>query len=80
MTLVRLAVDFEFASRTWWEAGGDQLWEGIAEGFDGSSIVLDEGLATSWLEQARQISGWDEGPEYAPHPVRVSPVDEDEDV
>ena len=31
LTLVRLAVDFEFASRTWWEAGGDDLWQGIAE-------------------------------------------------
>ena len=80
LTLARLAVDFEFASRTWWDEGGDDLWQGIAEGFDGSSVVIDEALADSWLEQARRIPGWEDGPDYAPHPVRASPVDDDEDV
>lgn len=80
LTLVRLAVDFEFASRTWWDEGGDDLWQGIAEGFDGSSVVVDEALASSWLEQARQIPGWEDGPEYAPHPVRAAPIEDDEDV
>jgi hypothetical protein len=78
--LIRLSVDFEFASRTWWESGGRDLWEGIAEGFDGSSVVLDEGLARSWLEQAQRIPGWSEGPDYAPHPVAAVAVEEDEDV
>jgi hypothetical protein len=73
-----LSIDFEFSSQTWWEQGGGELWEGIAEGFDGSSVVLDEALAESWLSQARAIPGWDEGPDYAPHPIGVSPVDEDE--
>ena len=77
--MVRLSIDFEFASQTWWEQGGRELWEGIAEGFDGSSLVLDEALAESWLSQARAIPGWDEGPGYAPHPIAVSPVDEDEE-
>ncbi len=77
--MVRLSIDFEFASQTWWERGGRELWEGIAEGFDGSSLVLDEALAESWLSQARAISGWDDGPDYAPHPIAVSPVDEDEE-
>jgi hypothetical protein len=80
LTLVRLAVDFEFTSRTWWDEGGDDLWQGIAEGFDGSSVVVDEPLANSWLEQAQRILGWEDGPDYAPHPVRASPVDDDEDV
>jgi len=78
--LIRLSVDFEFASQTWWEAGGRDLWDGIAEGFDGSSVVVDEGLAASWLDQARRIPGWNEGPDYAPHPVRSGPVEDDEDV
>ena len=56
-----------------------ELWEGIAEGFDGCSLVLDEPLAESWLSQARAIPGWDEGHDYAPHPIAVSPVDEDEE-
>ena len=77
--MVRLSIDFEFPSQTWWERGGRELWEGIAEGFDGSSLVLDEALAESWLSQARVIPGWDEGPDYAPHPIAVSPVDEDEE-
>jgi hypothetical protein len=76
--MVRLSIDFEFSSQTWWEQGGRELWEGIAEGFDGSSLVLDEALAESWLRQARAIPGWDDGPDYAPHPIAVSPVDEDE--
>ena len=77
--MVRLSIDFEFPSQTWWERGGRELWEGIAEGFDGSSLVLDEALAESWLSQARGIPGWDEGRDYAPHPIAVSPVDEDEE-
>jgi hypothetical protein len=77
--MLRLSIDFEFSSQTWWEQGGRGLWEGIAEGFDGSSLVLDEALAESWLSQARAIPGWDEGPDYAPHPIAVSPVDEDEE-
>ncbi len=77
--MVRLSIDFEFPSQTWWERGGRELWEGIAEGFDGSSLVLDEALAESWLSQARAIPGWDEGSDYAPHPIAVSPVDEDEE-
>jgi hypothetical protein len=76
--MLKLSVDFEFPSRTWWEQGGRSLWEGISEGFDGSSVVLDEALAESWLAQAREIPGWDEGPDYAPHPIAVSPVADDE--
>lgn len=76
--MLRLSVDFEFPSRTWWEKGGRELWEGIAEGFDGSSVVLDDHLAESWLSQARRIPGWSDGPEYAPHPIAVVPVAEDE--
>ena len=78
--MVRLAIDFEHASRVWWEKGGQELWDGITEGFDGSSVVLDESIAASWLEHARQLPGWDAGPEYAPHPVTVSAVNEDEDL
>ena len=76
--MVRLSIDFEFTSRTWWENGGQELWDGIAEGFDGSHVVLDPSLAESWLAQARDIPGWDAGSEYAPHPVTAAPVDPDE--
>lgn len=74
--MIRLSVDFENTSTTWWEEGGRELWEGITEGFDGSSVVLEESLAESWLDSARKIPGWDDGPEFAPHPVAAAEVDE----
>jgi hypothetical protein len=78
--LVRLAIDFENPATKWWDGGGRDLWESLAEGFDTSTIVLEESLAHSWLEQARKIPGWDDGPEYAPFPVALRDVDPDEDV
>lgn len=78
--LVRLGIDFENPSKDWWEHGGRDLWEGIAEDAAASSTVIDESLARSWLAEAALIPGWDGGPEYAPHPVHLSDVDEDEDV
>ncbi len=77
--MVRLSVDFECPARSWWEQGGQELWDGIAEGFDGSSVVLDESIAKSWLAEAGKLPGWDEGPDYAPHPIRASPVADDEE-
>jgi hypothetical protein len=76
--VVKLAIDFEFSSRTWWDSGGQELWEALGEGFDGSSVVVDDDLAASWLAQARAITGWDDGPEFAPHPVRSSPLADDD--
>jgi len=78
--MVKLQIDFEFPSREWWESGGQDLWDGISDGFDGSSVVVDESVAESWLAAAEQLPGWDGGHEYAPHPVIVAALDEDEDV
>lgn len=50
----------------------------MVEGFDGGSVVLEEPLARSWLEQASQLPGWNEGPEFAPHPIAVATVNDDE--
>ena len=77
--MLRLSVDFECTGRTWWEGGGRDLWESITEGFDGPSVVLDDDLAESWLARARLLPGWSEGPDYAPHPIAVSAVAEDEE-
>jgi hypothetical protein len=77
--MVRLSIDFENTSKNWWEQGGQELWDGITEGFDGNSVVVDESLAGSWLETARQIPGWNDGPEYAPNPITVTEVDEFEE-
>jgi hypothetical protein len=76
--MVRLSIDFEFPSRAWWENGGQELWDGIVEGFDGSYVVLDANLAASWLTQARAIAGWDAGSEYSPHPIRLTQLEEDD--
>jgi hypothetical protein len=76
--MVRLSIDFEFPSRAWWENGGQKLWDGIAEGFDGSQLVVDADLAASWLAQAQAIAGWDAGSEYSPHPIRLTQLEEDD--
>ena len=76
--MVKLAIDFEFTSRTWWNSGGQELWDALCEAFDGSGVMVDPHLAESWLVQAQAIDGWDEGTEYAPHPVRTAAVNEDD--
>ena len=78
--LVKLAIDFECPSPTWWKSGGRALCETILESFDNSSVVVEESIARSWLEQAAQIPGWSGGPDYAPSPICLKPIDEDEDV
>ncbi len=78
MAMVRLAIDFENPALEWWESGGQDLWESIVEGFDNNDVVLDDSLAQSWLGQAALVPGWHSGPDYAPHPVRLQEIDEDE--
>jgi len=78
--LVRLAIDFENSAQNWWENGGRELWESLSEGFEDSSVVLDESVAGSWIAEAERVEGWQDGPEYAPHPITITPVAEDEDV
>ncbi len=78
--LVRLAIDFENTARHWWANGGQALWDSIAEGFDTSQVLVDEPLAASWLAQAARIPGWNDGPEFAPHPVARKSVDADEEL
>ena len=60
--MVKLAIDFEHPSRLWWENGGQSLWDGILDGFGGSSVVLDDHVAESWLAEAGRIPGWGDVP------------------
>ena len=76
--VVRLSIDYEFASRTWWENGGEELWDALREGFDAGGMMLEAHFAQSWLEQARAIEGWAEGSEHAPHPICISSVEDDD--
>lgn len=76
--MVKLQIDFEHPSRTWWEAGGQDLWDGIVEEPGASSVVLDDDLAASWLAQASRLEGWDGGPEFAPHPIASSVLADDD--
>jgi len=78
--MIRLAVDFECPTQEWWDQGGRDLWDGLLEGFEESEVVLDDAVAESVLAQCASIPGWDAGPEWAPHPIRVKPIDEDEEV
>ncbi len=77
--VIRLSHDFEHESRTWWENGGTELWEGITEGFEDSSVVVDDDLAASWLASASSVEGWNDGPDYAPHPITSRPLEDDEE-
>ena len=78
--LVKLAIDFECPAPLWWKSGGQALWETLLESFDNSSVVVEESIARSWLIEAERIPGWTGGPEYAPTPILLKPIDEDEDV
>ena len=42
-------------------------------------MLLDDSLAESWLQEARKLPGWEGGPEYAPHPVRMETVDPEDE-
>jgi hypothetical protein len=75
--LIRLAVDFEHPGRAWWDSGGRELWEAITEGFGENAVILDAGVAESWLAEARRVRGWEDGPEHAPHPIAAGPVEGD---
>lgn len=76
--MVKLSIDFEHPSRQWWEAGGQDLWDGIVEESGASSVVLDPDLAASWLAQASAIEGWNGGPEFAPHPITSRSLADDD--
>ncbi len=78
--MVRLAIDFENNSPQWWDSGGRDLWESLLEGFEDNAVVLEESIAQSVLAEAAKLPGWDGGPDYAPHPLCVKPIDEDEEL
>jgi hypothetical protein len=76
--VVKLAIEFENPAPTWWKSGGRALWEAIAESADAGSVLVDEAIAESWMAEAAKIPGWNGGPEYAPHPIYVKAVNEDD--
>ncbi len=77
-SVVKLAIDYEHRSRLWWESGGQELWDAVTESFERGSVILDDDLAASWLAAAGAIPGWSDGPEYAPHPLAVQALAEDD--
>jgi len=78
--MIKLAIEFENPAKLWWKSGGRELWDSIAYGFDGNEVLVDDDVARSWIARAATIPGWDGGPSYAPHPVFVKPVTEDEEL
>ncbi|MEE2665772.1 MAG: hypothetical protein VX681_16785 [Myxococcota bacterium] len=78
--MIRLSIDFECSAEEWWENGGRDLWESLAEGFDNNDVLLDEPIAQSVMAQAAQLPGWESGHDHAPHPLRLEDVDEDEEL
>ena len=74
--MTRLSIDYEHSDRTWWESGGQDLWESLLDEPDAGSVVLDDTVARSWLDAAAAIPGWEgAGHEFAPHPIRSSEFD-----
>ena len=73
--MMRLAIDFENPAPDWWSGGGRDLWDAITEGMGESAVVVDEGIAESWLAEASKLPGWAGGPEHAPHPIASGSVD-----
>ena len=78
--MIKIAIDFECNADEWWESGGRDLWESLIEGFDNNSVLLDDAVASSVMEQAARIPGWDTGVEHARHPLRLDAVDADEEL
>jgi hypothetical protein len=78
--MIKIAIDFECPAPEWWEGGGRELWQSLAEGFDNSSVLLDEPIAASVMQHAATLPGWESGHEHAPHPLRLEEVDEDEEL
>ena len=74
--MLKLSIDHEFVSRTWWESGGEGLWDAVSDG--AGSVVLEDDIARSWLEQASRLPGWSDGHEYAPHPIAASSLSDDD--
>lgn len=74
--MLKLAIDHEFGSRTWWQSGGQSLWDAISDG--AGAVVLEDDIARSWLRQAAEIPGWADGHDFAPHPVAAVPFGDDE--
>ncbi len=74
--MIRLAIDYEHSDRTWWEAGGQDLWESLLDEPDAGAVVVDDSIARSWLASASSLPGWEgTGHEYAPHPIQSSDFD-----
>jgi hypothetical protein len=80
LEVVRLAIDFENPSPKWWDAGGRDLWDAILEGFDNNSVVVDRGIAESWMVEAAKLPGWNDGSEHSPHPICIKELNDDEEL
>lgn len=78
--MVRLAVDFENPGTEWWNSGGRDLWEALAQGFEENAVVVEFSIANSWLSQAAQVPGWEGGPEFSPNPICLREINDDEEV
>ncbi len=76
--MVRLAIDFENPGTEWWNGGGRDLWEALAQGFDENAVVVESSIADSWLSQAAQLPGWEDGPEFSPNPICLRELNDDE--
>jgi hypothetical protein len=75
MNMKRISVDWEFAAEDWWMAAQtDQHTPAafapmLADNTD--SITVSDDEADQIIAWATNLPGWDDGPEYAVHPLIV---------
>ncbi len=74
----RLSVDYENNS-DWWENGGQKLWE-LLNPHDPYkwNCYVTKSVLDGFMKRAEKIKGWSDGPAYAPHPILVQPLSQEE--
>jgi hypothetical protein len=77
--MVKLGIDYECPAPDWWANGGRDLWDSVLDDPSDASVVLDPALAQSVLEQASAIPGWDGGHDFAPHPLQLIELNDDDE-
>lgn len=71
-----VSIDYENNAEEWWENGGRELWNAFVSPttWISEQKVIGREVVV-FLEVAKQIPGWDAGPEHAKYPFFVTEVD-----
>lgn len=80
----RISVDYENNANAWWEDARQQLDQAPAnvrarlmpllEPLGPAQIDVADSTAEAIVDWAESLEGWDDGPDYAPHPLLAQDV------